>query len=94
MTEKQYEEYCAIKAEVDNLKRFLCMCGKKYYRSDMFDYHYKTRLLGKKRSCAVERKGWGWVHSEAYELPDELQVEIIDVIERYVERKEKEMENI
>lgn len=100
MTEKQYKEYTEIKKEIDNLKRFLSMCGKKYYNK-AFDYRYRIRLLAKKirflakkRSFAVGRVGLGWVNSEEYELPTELQSEIIDVIERYVECREKDLEVI
>ena len=92
MTEKQFEEYRKTKKEVDEIKDFLGWCGKKYkfHGTSLF----QTRVIGRKASISVGRKGYGAIGNTEILLPKELQESIIDLIEQYVERREKEMEEI
>lgn len=92
MTEKQYEEYSKIKAETTELKEFLFWCGKKYkHRAASY---FRARLIGRKVFISIGRKGYGSIGDTEVTLPEELQKSIIDVIEQYVDRREKELEEI
>lgn len=91
MRKQQYEEYTKIKDEVDNLKGFLFWCGKKYRSCGS---HFPTRVIGRKVRISVGRKSIGVISATEISLPAELQEAIIDVIEKYVEQREKDMEAI
>lgn len=92
MTEQQYKEYEKIKQQITPLKSFLTWCGNRYHGK--YNGKYPCRLLVNARRIFVELVGIGVISNETYELPKELQEEIIEVIEKYVERKEKELEQI
>ena len=96
MTEEQYKKYTDIKNEIKSLKNFLSYCGNKY-RTKMTNQHrfsIKTFKSIKDKFFLYEKNGWGSMEDNTYEIPQELQKRIIEVVERYVEEKEKEMENI
>lgn len=90
MTEKQYKKYTELKKEIEPLKNFLFWCGKKYRCTSVG--HYQTRIL-KKKFC-VGRVGCGCIENTEVKLPDELQDRIIEVIENYVDEKQKELDEI
>ena len=92
MTEKQFEQYREIKEELTMLKEFLTWCGEKY--SDQVATHCRARLIGRKVSISIGRKGYGFLRDTEILLPKELQKSIVDVIEQYVDRREKELEEI
>ncbi len=90
MTEKQYKEYNEIKKEVDELKNFLSWCGRKF--DNMWFSLCGAKLIGKKRKIFLRYIARGCFAE--LEPSKELQTEILEVIERYVERREKDMEAI
>lgn len=92
MKKEQFEKYIAIKTEVDKIKGFLVWCGKKY--KDPLTSHFPIRVIGRKVLISVGRKGLGGLNDTEIQLPWELQQDIIEVIEKYVERREREMEEI
>lgn len=92
MTEKQFHEYKKIKEELSDIKEFLFWCGTKY--KGRTTSYFRTRLIGRKVLISVGRKGYGSIGDTEIKLPKELQESIIDVIEQYVERREKELEEI
>lgn len=89
MTEEQYRNYEKIKNQIAPLKYFLKFCGNRYHER-MFG-KYPCRLIVKARKFFIELVGMGAISNETYELPKEVQEEIIEVIENYVDRKEKEL---
>ena len=88
MTNEQFEKYQALKKEIEPIKAFLEWCGKRHrcYGTGKFP----MRLI-KKKFC-IGRKGMGVIDSTVDEIPIELQDRIIDVIEEYVDEKQKELE--
>ena len=92
MTKERYEKYAEIKSEVDKIKDFLSWCGQKHRCSGIGQY--PTRVIGRKVFISVGRAGFGPISNTEIVLPQELQEGIINLIEQYVERREKEMEEI
>ena len=90
MTEIQFKKYKELTEEIEPLKNFLFWCGKKYRCSSVGSY--QTRIL-KKKFC-VGRVGCGAIESTEVKLPLELQSRIVDVIEQYVDEKQKEIDEI
>ena len=90
MTEKQYEKYRELKQEIQPLKSFLFWCGKKYHCATF--NHYKMRLI--KNKFHIGRVGCVAIKDMEVKIPLELQDKIIDVIERYVDEKQKELDKI
>ena len=90
MTDKQYEEYKKLKDDIQPLKTFLFWCGKKYHCATL--NHYKMRLIKKK--FHIGRVGCGAMQNTEVKIPTELQDRIIEVIEQYVDEKQKELDKI
>lgn len=90
MTDKQFEKYKKLKEEIQPLKNFLYWCGNKYH-CDIVG-RYQTRILKKK--FRIGRVGSGFMESTEVELPQELQSRIIEVIEQYVDEKQKQLDEI
>lgn len=92
MTKEQVERYQEIEAEIRPLKGLMEFCGKKY-REPQFFNPWKMII---RRFCQVIRLS-GRGLPECYTdvaVPKELQTEIVEVIENYIERREKEMEEL
>lgn len=89
MTEKQFEEYTEIKKEVDKLKEFLAWCGNKY---NPHCNSYRAKIIGKKKTISIAARLL--CSNIELQLSTKLQNAIIDVIEQYVEQREKDMEAI
>lgn len=90
MTNEQFEKYQSLKKEIEPIKDFLEWCGKKYRCCGIGQY--SMRLIKKKFS--IGRKGAGLIDSTIVDIPIELQDRIIDVIEKYVDEKQKELDEI
>lgn len=90
MTDEQFNKYQALKKEIEPLKAFLEWCGKKYRCYGIGQY--PMRLIKKKFS--IGRKGNLIMDDTIVEISIELQDQIIDVIEKYVDEKQKELEKI
>ena len=90
MTDKQFKEYQKLSNEIQPLKSFLYWCGNKYH-NDMVSF-YQTRII-KKKFC-IGRVGAGFMENTEVNLPLILQKRIIDVIEQYVDEKQKELDEI
>lgn len=90
MTEKQYANYSQLKNEIEPIKNFLFWCGNKY--ANKFVNHYQFSLVSAFKRIAIQFSLLG--NDKKCDLPIELQNEIIKVIEDYVAKKEKEMEEI
>lgn len=92
MTEQQYKAYEKISEEIAPLKNFLFWCGNRYRERSVTKY--ECRLVTKAKELLIGRKGCGGVESREILLPRELQDKIIEVVENYVEEKEKELEQL
>lgn len=92
MTKKQYIEYTEKSKEIEEIKRFLYWCGVKYHCKCIAQYPFRIGKA-KKFNLRMERH-FCEEYENTYKIPDELQGKIIDVIENYVEQKEKELEDI
>lgn len=90
MTDEQFNKYQSLKKEIEPLKNFLHWCGKRYRCKGISQYH--MRLI--KRKFNIGRKGIGLIESTIVDIPFDLQDRIIDVIEDYVDEKNKELDEI
>ncbi len=91
MTEKEYLQYKHIKDEIDELKDFLAWCGNKYHCLGIS--HYRAKLK-KKRKFLIGRVGCGAIGDTELELPSVLQDRIIEIMENYVDEKQKELDEL
>lgn len=94
MTEKQYKEYEKITEEIKPLKDFLFWCGVSDRYKCRSGSNYGCRLITRTKNFLIGRKGYGAIGNTEVCLPAELQKEIVEVVENYVERKEKELEQL
>lgn len=83
MTEKQFNEYKKISEEIKPIKEFLKFCGDKYAHWAGSQYNFALTIKKPLRNG-----------NDIYELPWVLQDRIIDVIEQYVDEKQKELDEI
>ena len=90
MTEKQFDKYKELQEKIEPLKDFLFWCGNKYHCGSVSKYG--MRII-KKKFC-IGRVGFGVIKSTEINLPSELQDRIIEVIENYVDEKQKELDKI
>ncbi len=93
MTKEQYEKYQQIEEGIKPIKRFLSWSGKKYKDTSTSLYRFSLKRCGGKFGLYIHRNFCG-DEDNTFELPIELQHRIIETIEKYVEEKELEMENI
>lgn len=89
MTDNQFNRYKELKDEIAPLKEFLFWCGIKYHAG--WISRRQMRII-KKKFCVC--KDFGPIENNEVKLPLELQNRIIDVIEQYVDEKQKELDEI
>lgn len=89
MTKEQYDKYEEIKKDLEPIKDFLFYCGNKYHEKGVF--YFLTKLIIKRQFRIGTRKSMDNIE---FVVPRDLHNRIIDVIEQYVDEKEKEMEEI
>jgi hypothetical protein len=88
MTELQYQKYRLLKEEIEPIKNFLFWCGSKYHGKSIS--HYGMRLIKKKFN--IGRKGYGATPDTEVTIPSELQERIVEVIEQWVDEKQRELD--
>lgn len=92
MTKEQVEKYRKIEDEIRPLKEYMKFCGERFRKyTNCNPWKMRLRRLGK----VIRLSGRGL--PECYTdiaIPKELQIEIVAVIENYIERREKEMEEL
>lgn len=92
MTNDQFEKYKKLQGDLKPVKDFLFWCGKKHH-SEFIMGVYQFALVTKFRSILLEKKDYPCV-GERYEIPFDLQLRIVDVVEQWADEKEKELEEI
>lgn len=98
MTKEQYEKYKKLNEEVENIKNFLFYCGKRYRHSTyvkrfLFNI-LRVKIFEKRFKLNMPNAPLWWDEDISLDIPEDLQERIIDVIEDYVDEKEKELEEI
>lgn len=88
MTELQYQKYRLLKEEIEPIKNFLSWCGNKY--RDKYVSFYGMRLI--KKEFKIGRKGYGAIPNTEVTIPYELQERIVEVIEQWVDEKQRELD--
>ncbi len=88
MTEKQFERYKEIVEEIKVLKELLGFCGNRHRVNGLC--HYVMKIFKKEIMLGRETIYF----DKPINVSDELQERIIDVIEQYVDEKEKELERL
>ena len=93
MTDKQYKQYTELKKKLDPIIHFLNSCGNRYHNNFFAKYNF---LIDTYQKVFVLRKKWhiGSIPDNSYDLPYELQERIIEVIEQYVDERQKELDEI
>ncbi|MBQ7756678.1 MAG: hypothetical protein IJ401_05205 [Oscillospiraceae bacterium] len=93
MKKEQYEQYTKINKEVEHLKDFLTWCGKRYKNKSVGKYPFKIATKTKKFDL-IRKMYFSSETKNTYEISDELQNIIIETIEKYVDEKEQELQDI
>lgn len=98
MTKEQYEKYKKLNEEVENIKKFLFYCGKRY-RYNIYIKRFlfnilRVKIFGKRFKLNMPNAPLWGNEDRSLDIPEDLQDRIIDVIEDYVDEKEKELEEI
>lgn len=89
MTKEQYNKYKQIETELAPIKNFLSYCGNKYHEKG-FRYFLSRLIIKRQVRIGINK----FMDNQIFDVPRELHDKIIDVIERYVDEKEKEMQEI
>lgn len=92
MTKEQVKKYREIEDEIRPLKGLMELCGEKYRAQAAFN-PWRIMLRRFCRTIRVSGRGLPECYTDVA-VPKELQAEIVAVIENYIERREKEMEEI
>ena len=96
MTKEQVKKYNDIEKEIQPLRAIMNLCGDKYrikslnsgWRMIMYTAKKLLHLRCNEPNC-IE-----YCIEYSAAIPKELQTEIVAVIENYIERREKEMEEL
>lgn len=98
MTKEEFEKYRKINNEITAIKKFLSFCGtKKYRRVDNHPFSLRAFKPVKKHRNPFElhiKHLMPIEYLDEADIPDDLQDRIIEVIEEYVEEKEKELDEL
>lgn len=97
MTKNQYEEYKKLNDEIENLKLFLFYCSKKYQYHMFYTYYLFSLIPIKKFSKHFKLRIKDITRREndkTFDISKDLHDRIINVIEEYVDEKEKELEEL
>lgn len=93
MKKEQYEQYKKINDEIEHLKSFLMWCGKRYKDKFVGEYPFQIDAKTKKINLRSMLQFCS-IPDNTYEISVELQNRIIETIEKYVDEKEQELQDI
>lgn len=93
MTQEQFNKYQDIEKEIAPIKNFLCWTGKKYKDRMLSNYRFSIKTIGAKFGLYMHRC-FCTVPENTFELPTELQDRIIEIIEKYVDEKQKQLDEL
>ena len=92
MTKEQVKKYNDIEKEIQPLRALMELCGDKY-RGKLLDHRWRMIMYTAKKLLHLRSNEPNCIEFGAV-IPKELQTEIVAVIENYIERREKEMEEL
>ncbi len=92
MTKEQVKKYNDIEKEIQPLRALMELCGDKY-RIKSLDFRWRMIMYTAKKLLHLRCNEPNCIEYGAA-IPKELQTEIVAVIENYIERREKEMEEL
>ena len=84
MTDEKYQEYKKKTEELKPIKSFLFWCG---------EHGMMGKLISASRILKLGVK-FGWAKDEEIVMPKELKERVLETVKKYVEEKEKELEEI
>ena len=84
MTDEKYQEYKKKTEELKPIKSFLFWCG---------EHGMMGKLISASRILKLGVK-FGWAKDEVIVMPKELKERVLETVKKYVEEKEKELEEI
>ena len=92
MTENQFKTYEKINNEIRSLEGLMAVCGKKYKKMEGL---YPIRIMIKGiNKLLLSYFGCGIISEDEYTISPALQKRIVDTIEKYIDEKKLEMENL
>lgn len=92
MTKEQIKKYYNIEKEIQPLRSLMELCGDKY-RIKSLDYRWRMFMYTTKKRLHLRTNEPNCIEFSTV-IPKELQTEIVAVIENYIERREKEIEEL
>lgn len=92
MTKEQVKKYNDIEKEIQPLRALMELCGDKY-RIKSLDSRWRMIIYTAKKLLHLRCNEPNCIEYSVA-IPKELQAEIVAVIENYIERREKEMEEL
>lgn len=92
MTKEQVKKYYNIEKEIQPLRALMELCGDKY-RIKSLDHMWRMFMYTTKKRLHLRTNEPNCIEFSTV-IPKELQTEIVAVIENYIERREKEMEEL
>lgn len=93
MTKEQVKKYREIEDEIRPLKNLMELCGNKY-RGRPLDRMWRMSMYVFCKKVLMFRCNEPFTRQCETTFPKELQTEVVTVIENYIERREKEMEEL
>ena len=93
MTKDQYEKYQKLSEEMEPVKDFLFWCGEKYNGRVVAKHPFSIKMIRKRFSLFVNRY-WCNEKDNTFDIPLDLQNKIIEIMEQYIDEKEREMKEI
>lgn len=84
MTDEKYQEYKKKTEELKPIKSFLFWCE---------EHGMMGKLISTSRILKLGVK-FGWAKDEEIIMPKELKERVLETVKKYVEEKEKELEEI
>lgn len=93
MTKEQFEFYRKIENEIEDIRKFLFWCGKRYHGKCVSKFGFN--FLTKGKELFIHRNSSLSTSEEnIFNIPIKLQERIIEVVENYLDEKEEELRKI
>lgn len=87
MTKEQFELYRKIENEIEDIRKFLFWCGKRYHGEYVSKFRFNFLTKGKElfihRNSSLSKS-----EENTFNIPIELQERIIEVVENYLDEND------